>query len=246
MRNIRSNLAFLFLIISLFSINSCKKDDSSLPDNIIKDIDGNIYHTVTIGTQTWMVENLKTTKYNDGSHIPNVTDANEWETLATDAYSWYDNETKNKTLYGALYNWYAISTGKLCPKGWHVPSNEEYEALENYLLVNGYNYNGETIENEYALALTSDTGWEWCSLPGSVGNTDYPDKRNATGFAALPGGWRSYSGSFFEIGEGAFWWTSSENDSNSAWYRSIYYTHYFLYKHTYTKTCGFSVRCIKD
>src|SRR5574344_55140 len=87
----------------------------------VTDIDGNVYHTITIGTQTWMVENLKVSKYNDGTAIPNVTDATAWAALTTGAYCDYNNDVANGTKYGHLYNWYAVNTGKLAPSGWHGP-----------------------------------------------------------------------------------------------------------------------------
>ena len=141
----------------------------------VTDIDENFYETITIGTQEWMAENLKTTKYNDGNDIPDVTDDFEWSALTTGARSWYDNnEAANKNTYGALYNWYAVSTGKLCPQGWHAPTDQEWSTLENYLAANGYNYDGSTGSNNYALALASVNGWTSSQETGAVGNTDYP------------------------------------------------------------------------
>lgn len=110
--------------IVLFLTNSCKKDDDNI--GIIIDIDGNVYNTVSIGTQTWMKENLKVTHYSDRTAIPLITDDTKWADLTTGAYSWYNNnETTYKATYGALYNYYSVSTGRLCPTGWHVPSDEE-------------------------------------------------------------------------------------------------------------------------
>jgi len=152
------------------------------------DIDGNTYKTVTIGTQTWMAENLKVTKYNDGTNIPNVTDDTEWGNLTTGAYCNYNNDQSNVATYGRLYNWYAVNTGKLCPTGWHVPSDAEWTTLEDYLIANGYNYDGTTIDNKIAKAMASSSGWESYSEVGVIGNDDYPEKQNASGFTALPGG----------------------------------------------------------
>jgi hypothetical protein len=113
--------------------NSCKKEKDS-PSNLVKDIDGNVYDTVTVGTQTWMVENLKTTRYNDGTAIPLVTKSVAWETLSTPGYCWYNNdESTYKAPYGALYNWYTVNTGKLCPTGWHVPGDSEWIVLIDFL-----------------------------------------------------------------------------------------------------------------
>ena len=126
---------YSFLIMSVFFIfQSCSKDKNNDNDNnnssTVTDIDGNVYNTVKIGTQTWMVENLKTTRFNDGTAIPNVTDASAWNALTTPGYCWYDNNEANKATYGALYNWYAVNTGKLAPASWHVATDADWKKLE--------------------------------------------------------------------------------------------------------------------
>jgi len=114
---------------------SCKKKDNNNPTpSTVTDIDGNVYHIVAIGTQVWMAENLKTTKYNDGTFIPLVTDSTAWGNLSTPGYCWYNNDAATyKNTYGALYNWFTVNTGKLSPKGWHIPSDTEWETLITYL-----------------------------------------------------------------------------------------------------------------
>ena len=213
---------------------------------MVTDIDGNKYHTILIGTQTWMVENLKTTKYNDGTDIPNVTDSVTWSTLTTPAYCWYkNNATANKDTYGALYNWHAVNTGKLCPGGWHVPTDIEWTILANYLILNGYNFDGTTAINKYAKALASASGWNTSTVIGTIGNNDYPIKRNATGFSALPGGSRWNNGKFDFTGSAGNWWSSTEDDE-FAWLRNMsYYGDDVLRAFNY-KNSGFSVRCIKN
>ena len=169
----KSEILFhVFITCVLFSVlaNSCKKDDLS-----VKDGDGNTYSTVTIGTQIWLGENLKTTKYNDKTEIPLVTDDTEWEGLTTPGYCWYNNNSSYKNTYGALYNWYAVNTGKLCPSGWHVPSNTEWTALEDYLIANGFNYDGSDTGNKIAKSLASASGWQISMETGAPGNTDFPD-----------------------------------------------------------------------
>jgi len=184
---------------------------SALP---LFDVDGNGYNIVEIGSQVWMAENLKTTKYNDGTLIPNVTGNTAWAGLNTDAYCWYNNDAATyKGTYGALYNWYTANTGKLCPTGWHVPSSVEWSTFENYLIFNGYNYDGTTSGNNYAKALASTTLWTYSENTGAVGNTDYPSKRNATGFSAVPSGYRSSIGPFNAIEEVTAWWSSSRYNS---------------------------------
>jgi uncharacterized protein (TIGR02145 family) len=211
------------------------------------DIEGNSYNVIRIGTQLWMKENLKTTKYNDNTAIPNVIDSIQWTTLITPSYCWYNNNASSyKNTYGALYNWYTIEKGKLCPTGWHVPSDAEWTILESYLILNGYNYDGTTTDNKIAKALASPTGWASSSSMGAVGNTDYPAKRNATGFSALPGGFRAKDGAFRLVGRSGNWWSSSLNSSTYAWFRYFDYTYSNVGRSDIIMRYGFSVRCIKD
>jgi len=232
-----------FVLLTFF-IHNCKNDD----DNPITDCDGNVYQSVIIGTQVWMIENLKTTRYNDETVIPNKTDPTEWSSLNTPGYCWYNNgEFSNRNTYGALYNWYAVSSGKLCPTGWHVPSDDEWITLENYLIANGYNYDGTTTGNKYAKALASDQGWSSITTTGSVGNTDYPAKRNETGFKALPGGVLDVSQRIFgSVGNYGIWWTASEESTLRAWDRGIDYSLCSVGRLDVLKSNGFSVRCLKD
>jgi uncharacterized protein (TIGR02145 family) len=219
----------------------------------VTDIDGNVYNTVTIGTQVWMKENLKTTKYNDNTSIPLVTIHSAWVALTTPGYCWYNNDAAaNKTTYGALYNWYAVDAtsngGKnVCPTGWHVPTDNEWTTMENYLIANGYNYDGTTTGNKYAKAMASASGWSSYSGVGTVGNTDYPAKRNATGFTALPGGYRWDPEEFINIGSYGSWWSSSEVISTYAWSRYIFCGSEIVSRISFFgKSNGFSVRCLRD
>jgi uncharacterized protein (TIGR02145 family) len=208
------------------------------------DADGNNYKVVKIGTQTWMVENLKTTKYNDGTAIPNVTDNAAWTNLSTPAYCWYHNDaTTYKNTYGALYNWFTVNTAKLAPAGWHLPTDDEWRTLEIYLMANGYNYDGTTSDNKYGKSLAANTNWATFKDTGVIG--DDLTKNNSTGFSALPGGNRSSAGSFGELGSNGFWWSSTLISSN-AWYRHMNYDICGVYGNTNSKTYGYSVRCVKD
>lgn len=223
--------------------------ETTIKKDTVTDIDGTVYTTVTIGTQVWMAENLKTTKYNDGTKIPNVTDDDEWENLSSAAYCWYDNDINNGNTYGALYNWYAINTGKLCPAGWHVSTDEEWTELENYLTDNGYNYDGSTGGGRLNIgkALVNDSGWVRIIAEGAVGNTDYPEYRNKSGFAALPGGGRGSDGIFDTIDYFGNWWSATEFNTNDAWYRYMYYSNSHVNRsYYYSKNHGFSVRCVRD
>ncbi|GEM_PF-853591 len=211
----------------------------------VTDVDGNVYHTVTIGTQTWMVENLKTTKYRDGTSIPNVTDATAWAALATPAYCWYNNDAAtNKSTYGALYNWYAVNTAKLAPTGWHVPTDAEWTTLQNYLIANGYNYDGTTTGNKIAKSMAATTNWSSYTGTGTIGND--LTKNNSSGFTALPGGCRFSNGTFDTIGYYGYWWSSTEGGTTDAWFRYLYYGGGNLYGGYDTKSYGFSVRCVRD
>lgn len=212
----------------------------------VTDIEGNVYRTVTIGTQEWMAENLKTTKYNDGASIPLVTDDTEWINLTTPGYCWYANdETTYKNTYGALYNWYAVNTDKLCPAGWHVPTDAEWTELENYLIANGYNYDGTTSENKIAKSLASTSGWMSSSDVGDVGNDQASN--NSTGFSAFPGGRRNYNGNFDTVGNNGYWWSSTETFlPTTAYFRYLSYYFSHLVSYNYTKDYGLSVRCLRD
>lgn len=213
----------------------------------VTDTSGNVYHTVTIGSQTWMIENLKTTKFNDGTDIPLVTIGTDWAAITTPAFCWYKNDEANYgSICGALYNWYAVNSGKLCPKGWHVPSDEEWTVLETYLIFNGYNFDGTTAGNKYAKALASTTNWYPSPVEGAVGNTDYPAKRNATNFTGVPAGCRAVDGGFAYYTFYAFWWSSSLNDASSVWDRGLYTDSNFAARSSYGFRNGFSVRCLKD
>lgn len=254
-------LICLLLIMGFYSLltYSCKKDDSNTADETtVKDIDGNVYKTVTIGNQTWMAENLRTTRYNDSTLIPlpfAKSSAIFGPFVCTYKYS--TNSDTIKT-YGRLYNWYALTAnnGKLCPKGWHIPSDAEWTTLTNYLTAHGYNYDGSatansaagtTPENRVGKALASSSGWLSSAIEGSVGNTDFPDKRNATGFTAFPGGVRAENGQFTQMGMAGYWWTFTESTANTtnAIGRSLINNYSNISSGTASKTCGFSVRCVK-
>jgi uncharacterized protein (TIGR02145 family) len=214
---------------------------------IVTDADGNTYFTVTIGSQVWMKENLKTTKYNDGTSIPNITDVTAWAGLTTPAYCWYNNNASTyKNTYGALYNWYALNTEKLCPTGWHVPGDGEWTTMENYLIANSYNYDGTTTENKIAKAIASTTNWISSEYTGVPGSTDYPEFRNKSGSTGLPGGAREGDGTFIYLGYDANWWSSTGYSDIFAWMRTLDYEQVYLLRYNHEKNLGFSVRCVKD
>lgn len=221
--------------------------NSVIPSAPVTDIDGNVYNTIYIGTQLWIAENLKTTTYRNGTTIPLVTDNTTWSNLTTPAYCWYSNDPATyKAIYGALYNWYTVNTGNLCPTGWHVPTDAEWTTMENYLISNGYNYDGTTTDNKIAKSLAATTNWASSTNPGAVGNTDYPTKRNATGFTALPGGFRDLNGNFGNIDYTGYSWSATELGTLLVWSRYMFYDNVDLYRSYNGKQYGFSVRCVRD
>jgi uncharacterized protein (TIGR02145 family) len=212
----------------------------------VTDIDGNTYKTIEIGSkkgasgldgtgdikaaQVWMAENLRSTKYNDGTDIPLVTGNSEWTSLGSPAYCWYDNDAvSNKETYGALYNWYAVGTGKLCPDGWHIPTDNEWKTL------------------------TTSSGWE-STTGGKMMETGTlhwvttsAEITNEYGFTALPGGYRHDElGTFDYRGYKGYFWSSTEASSISAWHREFTTAAIYILRYNYGMKTGFSVRCIKD
>lgn len=195
----------------------------------LADIEGNVYNTVTIGTQFWMVENLKTSKYKDGTPIPKVTDKIAWSNLSTSGVCLYNTDSLSfKSTYGKLYNWYTVATGKLCPNGWHIPSDSEWTTLTNGL--GNENYAGGKLKE---IGIT-----HWADP--NTGATDI------AGFTALPGGARNYDGVFRNIGNYGGWWSSLEFGSMTAWSRSLYYNDIKMISTDDYKKDGLSVRCLKN
>lgn len=220
-------LPFLMMGLLVMLTNSC--DIINDPDPVLEDVDGNIYETVTIGDQVWMAENLKTTRFSDGTAIPLVSLDSKWESLTTPGYCWYDNDKiANGETYGALYNWYAVDTEKLCPSGWHVPSDEEWTTLTTYL-------GGDSI----AAADLKESGTMHWETPNTGAN-------NVTNFTALPGGYRDTVGVYFGIENYGFWWTASSISGVSAHNRSMSYASQAVISPHAFKRFGFAIRCIKD
>jgi uncharacterized protein (TIGR02145 family) len=194
----------------------------------VTDIDGNVYKTVMIGKQLWMKENLRVTRYNDDSPIPHITVDADWATTIGPGYCWYNNnESAYKDTYGALYKWYTIVSGNLCPAGWHVPSDVEWNSMLDQL-------GGEAIAGGN-LKETRISHWR---IP-NTGAT------NGSGFTALPGGSRRSLGAFKGLDETGNWLTASEFDSQLAWERVISYDNSNNQKNTSKKIDGLSVRCVE-
>lgn len=190
------------------------------------DIDGNLYKTIQIGTQTWMAENLKVTRYNNGDPISNVKDNLQWSNLTKGAYCSYDNDVNHVSIYGYLYNWDAVNTGKLAPFGWHVPTDIEWNTLSTYLM-----------DDNVSGAKLKEIGiYHW--LSPNFGAT------NETGFTAIPGGARLPNGMFNDINTQSVWWSSTIN--GGAWVRYCINIGSSFNRDNASIICGFSVRCIKD
>jgi uncharacterized protein (TIGR02145 family) len=195
----------------------------------LTDIQGNTYKTVLIGNQTWMAENLRVTKLNDGSAIPYVIDNTAWGNLTTPGYCFYNNDSNTyKATYGMLYNWYTVSTGNVCPTDWHVPGDAEWTIIENFL--GGASIAGGKMKE------TGTTHWQ----------TPNTGADNSSGFLALPGGLRANTGIFYNIFNAAQFWSSTESNSTTAWMRYANYNNTALLSYAHGKVTGFAIRCIKN
>jgi len=207
----------------------------------ITDFEGNIYKTIQIGTQVWMSENLKATKFNDGTDITKVEGNSDWNTTITPAYCFYNNdESSNKEVYGAIYNFYAVASNKLCPAGYHVAGDDEFKTLEMYLGMTSVQANSSDFRGTDEGGKMKENGYSHWNSP-NTGAT------NSSGFTALPGGFRHVSGSFMELGTAAHYWTSTSYNSSQAWCRNLQYDKSTVKRTNYVnKIDGKSVRCIKD
>ena len=242
----RNNLFFLFLFT--WFLSACTKDeDNNENDRVnpgtVKDASDNIYRTVKIGKQVWMAENLRTTKYRDGSNITLQTDDVLWENYdyinnintRIPMMCWYQNDqtTYSDNKFGALYNWYVISAStngnkQICPNGWHVPTDDEWGTLINYL-------GGEMV----AGGRMKSTGTQYWQTQ----NTTPAD---TVGFAGLPGGYRGQNGKFYNLGIEANWWSSSSQWPEKSWRFSLDDYGSYINRGTGGNGNGFSVRCIMD
>jgi uncharacterized protein (TIGR02145 family) len=196
----------------------------------VTDIEGNVYKTLTIGTQTWMAENLKTTKYRNGDLIKTTSPATkDIRYEISPQYQWaYDGKESNVAAYGRLYTWYVVTDSRgVCPIGWHVPTDVEWSTLTIFL--------GGEIVAYSKLKEADEIHW-----------IKYDSGTNETGFTALPGGLRNSRGPFDDIGSSGCWWSSTENGTYDAWYRLMNYNFSSVYRYLYLKRNGFSVRCVKN
>lgn len=195
----------------------------------VMDIEGNGYHSVTIGTQVWMVEDLKVTKYRNGDPIPNVTEGTAWGNLTSGAYCDYDNEASYSAIYGRIYNWYAVDDNRnIAPAGWHVATQAEWNTLVAFL--GGNNVAGGKLKE------TGTTHWQ----SPNTGAT------NETGFTALPGGARGFQNVYSNLGIDNSWWTATANDATTAFGRYVTFSTSNCFAYSVGKESGSHVRCVKD
>ena len=216
------NIFIVFLTIYFATINLNAQEN-----RVVRDIDGNEYKTVVIGNQTWMAENLRVTHYNDGKPIPMVEDFSVWISLTAPAYCWYNNNKEQfKDSYGALYNWYTVDTGKLCPAGWRAPDAGDWDELVGYA---GSNAGGKLKESGFSHWKDANNG-----------------AVDEYGFTALPGGLRNLNGDFDYLRYSGNWWSSSEHSTENSLLRTMYFANGNARQHSYSKNLGLSVRCIRN
>ena len=200
----------------------------------VTDIDGNVYETVQIGEQLWMAENLKVTHYNNGDPVTYITSEEHWGSMDEGQYGVYDDEPTNANIYGNLYNWAVIGDIRgICPVGWHVPSDDEYTVLTDFL-------GGESV----AGGKMKEAGlehWNYDSDQISLEAT------NESGFTGLPAGHRNTnSGDYIYMGFYGYFWSSTENGSDLAWRRYLFHYSSGVARDTFGKPNGFSIRCVTD
>jgi uncharacterized protein (TIGR02145 family) len=203
--------------------------NATIPYGTMTDQQGNIYRTVQIGMQTWMVENLRTTVYRNNAPINPVADNTMWANNTTGAYCSFNNSTNNDCPYGKLYNWYAVNnTNQLCPTGWHVPTDAEWTVLTTFL------------------GSESVAGGKMKSTGTLYWNTPNTGATNSFGLSGLPGGLRYFDGSFYDVGNSGYWWSSTESTTYDAWFRFLCFYYGDVLRDSNGKSYGFSVRCLRD
>jgi uncharacterized protein (TIGR02145 family) len=252
---VRSSACALGLLLSAgWQICAANPTSGPAAAETVTDVEGNIYHTVKIGDQVWTVENLKTTKFNDGTPIPQVTDPGEWKKLDTAAFCYYENKAEHGKTYGVLYNWHAASSDKIAPKGWRVPTIEEHFALRDYLIANGYNHDGTKEGNKVAKSMAAKTEWPYLEkdayandapdIAGMVGNK--PENNNKSGFSARPSGCRWNDGSFHAGKTSVYWWSVTPHEDSHGYHTSLHTWFSKFGDNHHHKRSGFSIRLIRD
>ncbi|MBM3913174.1 MAG: hypothetical protein FJ351_01880 [Sphingomonadales bacterium] len=210
----------------------------------VSDVDNNTYNTVQIGTQCWTQSNLKVSKYRNGDNIPTVLSNSYWANTTFGAYAIYHNEPVNDGLYGKLYNHYAVTDSRgLCPTGWHVPSDAEWNILVKYLDPNADTVCGNCWQSSTAGGALKSTAMQ--PTPGGW-NSPNLGATNSSGFTALPGGLRFDNGVFNSMTNYGYWWSSSVSSGSNAWSRDLDYDNSSIGRYSNIQAYGFSVRCCRD
>ncbi|HTX88243.1 MAG TPA: fibrobacter succinogenes major paralogous domain-containing protein [Bacteroidales bacterium] len=245
-RRSRSSLFLLLAVAAgtaFFISAGCKKPDSGSTGNTggtVTDIDGNVYHTVVIGSQTWMKENLATVHYRNGDPVPRITVDSLWINADSGAYCNYNNDTSLVKTYGRLYNWYAVTDlRQLAPAGWHIPSDSEWMQLERFLGMTQEQADSEGFRGTTEGGRLKEAGTQYWWTPNQGAS-------NSTGFSARPGGYRDYA--CHDLQALGNFWTSSETQYQEGIYRGLENNESRICRNAYffDQTDGFSVRCIKD
>ena len=223
-------ISSMTIIVFLFVVSCDKKNDITNSQNgKVSDIDNNSYKTVVIGKQTWMAENLRVTKLNDSTPLNYEKNNLLWNKNTTSAYCNYNNADNPTKEYGCLYNWYAVNTGKLCPKGYHVPSKSDWVVLNTFL------------NDSMAALKLKEAGWNHWGYTVHAGTAT-----NSSSFTALPGGERTVLGLYDSQGLYGWWWSSTETSYSGATAIEMNYIDSAMIIQPLSKVYGFSVRCIKD
>ena len=240
-------LALLFVLVQSLVFS---QGEQRYADGTATDQDGNNFEWINYGTQDWAIENAEVVTYRDGTTIPQVSDATEWSNLTTGAWCYYDYDSTKPRLY----NWYAVmgihdddestANKEFAPVGWRVPTDAEWTTFENYLIANGYNYDGTTTENKIAKALASTTGWDSDTTTGTIGNDQ--NSNNSSGFNAFPQGVCSSAGVFMFEGATTKFWCSTEFNSEYARYCILNYNNQKQRITIEQKPSGNSVRFVRD
>ena len=224
---------------------ACSQDkNSSGPsegEGTVTDIDGNVYNTVQIGSQVWMAENLKVTRFRNGNPIPEEPGEAEWAAAGTPLFCMYDNDPSNTRVYGLLYNWFAADDPRgLAPAGWHVPSDEEWKTLEMELGMS-------------RMVADAEGAWRGTDQGGQLkeqgtAHWEAPNSQatNSSGFTALPHGYRSGNGGFYTLNQNAPYHTSTEKTEESHWFHLVRYEESGIFRDGTTKKSGYAVRCVRD
>lgn len=250
--NEKLSIIFFVCLLSVCS-NPVNNDFNPISQDAgtVTDIDANVYHAIKIGNQVWTVENLRTTKYNDGTSIPLVTTDATWGALSTPGFCYFNNTTNVDSIkkFGALYNWYVANPTNprlIAPVGWHVPTNAEWDTLQNFLIANGYSNDASNTAFNIAKSLAAKTDWNTDTTHGAIGND--LSKNNRSGFSAIPCGYRFKDSFFYGIGSRCYWWGTTESQFNTslAYFHNLSYDFDDIGFGNDVKSIGVSLRLVRD